>query len=487
MKALLAAGALAALGCACAYGHGIGAELLPPQDAGGRSVSVEITGAKTEGDYQREFTFRALEAGSGEPIAHVTYQIRAVKSGSVVLDGTFEAPTGTLVVEMQDGPERLAESGGLFGFAGDKRVRVSGPHFGTGGLYSFDVALPAVGSELEAPPRWKGGVSLLDVKEISVPTAFGPQQIRHMSYYDTVERLWYSGGRVQFAMPFDGTPEAIGQTPTVHEEFRVSKEFGDMMVSELSAVVNGAPAPPGTVQIDDFADGYRTVHVVLGRDHLERLHELGILGSELEFSVGPAGDGLPFSTVTRNGQYRIVAELEPRRAAPGGELDISYRIEDVFIKDRPVSAAHRMYAESDGRRFFETDSVSRGDGGYDTAVVKIPDGARTVHVGFERIGGGSLAEARLPVAVAEAPIPGWVRGTVQLWAQGSVSDGEFAAAMGYLASLGVIAAEAPREAGAGGPMPGWMKDTAGLWARGDVPDAEFVAGIEYLMELGAIR
>ena len=483
MKALAAA-CLLAISFGLAHGHGIGSELLPAQDAGGRSVAVEITGAPSDGDYQREFTFRALE--SGEPVPRVTYQIRAEKAGNVLLDGTFEAPSGALVLEMEDSPQEGADpGGGLFGFLGDRRVRVTGPHFGTGGLYQFDVRLLAVGSQLDDPPHWRGGVSLVDVQEKTLDTEFGEQLVRHMSYYDTVENLAYEGGRIEFSMPFDGTPQTIAQTPTVHEEVQISKEFGSMMVSDISAEVNGELMPPGAVQVDDFSEGRRTVHVVLGAGHLEELLAGGNLGQRLDFSVGPASDGLPFSTVTRNGQYRIIADVDQIRDPPG--LDVSYKIEDVFIKGRPVAAAHRAYAESGGERFFERDGVSRGDGGYDSFSAPVPGGG-LLHVGFEMIGGSALAEARLPVLFESgAQVPAWVKGTVQLWTDGLVSDAEFAAAMGYLVSIGVIEAEAPGERGGGDGVPAWVKGTARLWTDGLVSDAEFVAGVEYLMAAGVIR
>ena len=478
------AACLFAIACGTAYGHGIGSEVLPPQDAGGKSVSVEITGVPTDEQYQREFTFRTLDAASAEPVPRITYQIKAEKSGNVLLDGTFEAPSGTLVFEMQDGPEQGAESGGgLFGFLGDRRVRVTGPHFGSGGLYQFDVQLLSVGSQLDDPPYWRGGVSLVDIQDVRMDTGFGEQRVRHMSYYDTVENIGYQDGRIKFSMPFDGTPQTIAQTSTVHEEIRVSKEFGSLMVSEISAEVNGEPMPSSTVQIDDFVEGYRTIHIVLGRDVLEELYEAEKLGSRLDFSVGPASENLPFSTVTRNGQYRIIADAEP---GPAG-LDISYKIEDVFIKDRAVAAAHRAYAESDGQRFFERDGVSRGDGGYDSFSVEVPAGAQLIYVGFEMIGGSTLAEARLPVLVESESIPGWVKNTAQLWSDNLISDAEFAAAMGYLVSIGVISADIPGEAGAGGEIPGWIKGNAQLWSDGLISDGEFTAGIEYLMSAGIVR
>lgn len=472
MRALALACALA-FSCSLAYGHGIGSELLPAQDAGGMSVAVEITGAAADGDYQAEFTFRTLEDGSGDPVPRVTYQIRAVKGSSVLVDGAFETASGTLVLEMEDAAEAgTGDGGGLFGFLGDRRVRVAAPGAGAGGLYQFDIRLLEVGSRLAEPPYWRGGVSLMDVQDFAVRTGYGLQEVRHLSYYDAVEDLAYRDGRIEFSMPFEGTADVIEQTATVHEEVRISKEFGDLMVSEISVEVNGEKMPRGAVLIDDFAQGYRTVHIVLNRDHLEGLYEAGRLGSVMDFSVGPAGGGLPFSTVTYNGQYRIIAEVEPRPAAPGASLDVSYRIEDVFIRDRPVAAAHRTYAEWGGERFFERDGVSRGDGGYDRFSAQVPGSARGVmHVGFESIGGSALAEVRLPVLVGG--MTEQARSAAQLWADGRISDGEFLAAMGH-------------PSGDEDGVPEWVRGNARLWAGGLISDGEFADGIGYLVSAGIV-
>ena len=472
MRALALACALA-FSCSLAYGHGIGSELLPAQDAGGMSVAVEIAGAEADGDYQAEFTFRTLEAGSGEPVPRVTYEVRAVKGGSVLVDGAFETASGTLVLEMEDAAEAgTGDGGGLFGFLGDRRVRVAAPGAGAGGLYQFDIRLLEVGSRLAEPPYWRGGVSLMDVQDFVVPTGYGPQVVRHLSYYDAVEDLAYRDGRIEFSMPFEGTADVIEQTATVHEEVRISKEFGDLMVSEISVEVNGEKMPRGAVLIDDFAQGYRTVHIVLNRDHLEGLYEAGRLGSVMDFSVGPAGGGLPFSTVTYNGQYRIIAEVEPRPAAPGAPLDVSYRIEDVFIRDRPVAAAHRAYAEWGGERFFERDGVSRGDGGYDRFSAQVPSSARGVmHVGFESIGGSALAGVRLPVLVGG--MTEQARSAAQLWADGRISDGEFLAAMGH-------------PSGDEDGVPEWVRGNAQLWAEGRISDGELADGIRYLVSAGIV-
>ena len=88
-----------------------------------------------------------------------------------------------------------------------------------------------------------------------------------------------------------------------------------------------------------------------------------------------------------------------------------------------------------------------------------------------------------------SPIPGWIRTSAGWWADGAISDAEFAAGMKHLVQIGVL--PAPAAAGVGGGeeaeagIPQWVKASAGWWADGAISDAEFVRGIAYLISAGA--
>ena len=88
-----------------------------------------------------------------------------------------------------------------------------------------------------------------------------------------------------------------------------------------------------------------------------------------------------------------------------------------------------------------------------------------------------------------APIPGWIKASAGWWADGAISDEEFAAGIGYLVQIGVLPdpAQAPAAGQGGGAagVPQWVKTSAGWWADGAISDAEFVRGIAYLMSAGA--
>lgn len=90
-----------------------------------------------------------------------------------------------------------------------------------------------------------------------------------------------------------------------------------------------------------------------------------------------------------------------------------------------------------------------------------------------------------------AAVPGWIKTTAGYWVSGGVSDSEFATALGYLISKGVLEVppaehawdvDGPQD----GSIPGWVKATTGYWTDGVTTDAEFVGAIQFLISAGII-
>ena len=85
-------------------------------------------------------------------------------------------------------------------------------------------------------------------------------------------------------------------------------------------------------------------------------------------------------------------------------------------------------------------------------------------------------------------MPGWIKTAAGHWVDGATTDAEFAAAIGFLVSRGVI--DVPPTAGGGsgegGSIPEWIKTTTGYWTEGYTSDAEFVGAVQFLMRAGII-
>ena len=116
-------------------------------------------------------------------------------------------------------------------------------------------------------------------------------------------------------------------------------------------------------------------------------------------------------------------------------------------------------------------------------------GLSTVTYGGEPLYAGPGPDVDSGSTAADTPgaVPSWVKNTAGWWAAGDISDAEFAAAIRYLMSEGVIVVEAaPGEEDGTVVIPLWVKNTAGWWAAGDIPDDSFLNALKFLIRNGVI-
>ena len=384
-----------------------------------------------------------------------------------------------------------------------RAVHASGIPFATGGLYRFSVEISTAGSyaaALDPPAAYEVGLSVPDrtSHEVDDPN-FGRQTIGVTTYYDEIAEFAYDPARreIAFSMPFEWDEANIGEISTVHEEVTIQKGFGDLMVAEYDVAVNGAAVDGRAVVIDDFAGDERAVHVSLFQGDLRGMAEEGAGDWEgMRFSISPA-PGSPLSTLTENGQFRVSAELEPGGIRSGGEAAVRFNITDVFLRDRPAAVRYDLSLVQDGRTIASSSGTSGGkDGGrsHGVLVADVPEGSAGAAVLlFENLGGSRLARAALPVVVdrvapAAVSIPDWVRSSAGWWAEGLITDRDFAGGIQYLVEAGTILVPLPEGPGAGGAgrIPDWVRSSAGWWAEGLITDRDFAGGIQYLVSEGII-
>ena len=132
--------------------------------------------------------------------------------------------------------------------------------------------------------------------------------------------------------------------------------------------------------------------------------------------------------------------------------------------------------------------VQYGDRFYGEGVVEAAGENQAARPGPDTAADGPPAGA----GDGEASIPVWIKTSAGWWAEGSISDAEFASGMEYLVREGILpvpgAAAGSGGGGEGGTsIPQWVKASAGWWADGSISDAEFVRGIAHLMSAGIIR
>jgi hypothetical protein len=95
-----------------------------------------------------------------------------------------------------------------------------------------------------------------------------------------------------------------------------------------------------------------------------------------------------------------------------------------------------------------------------------------------------------PETIQESsPIPDWIRGNAEWWAQGAIGDSDFVSGIQYLIKEGIMQIPETEKAETvddSQEIPAWIKNNADWWAQGLISDDDFVKGIQFLVEQGII-
>ncbi len=445
------------------YGHGIGYEVFPPVKLGDKMVALEVTSSQYQNpdSPDREITFSLFDIETGITIKDVTYSVEAAKKDQLLFENTFVTSDGILVMDfLHSDSEKISikqeNKASFFDvLIGAKKdvIQVSGKPFNTGGLYKFRVLITTADSfskTLDDPLEYNIGLSIpqRSFYDVNDPN-FGSQQLSIVTYYDEIEEFHYEPATksVTFSMPFEWSKENVNQTSIVHEELTIPKTFGDLMVSAFSAKVNDVEVPQRVITIDEFSEVQRIVHIVLNQNDLLELYQKQKDDSNrMRFLLKPLRENLPLSTVTGNGQFRIVLDWEPKDVRSDSKMTFYFDIMDVFLKDKPISVSYNLSIVHDGKVLFTQNGISIGSRDkHNKAEFVLPENVRgVITVQFDNLDGNSLARVGLPIVVdrvessSEIIIPEWVRNNARWWADGKVTDKDFVNGIQYLISHGII-------------------------------------------------
>ncbi len=491
------------------FEHGIGYEVLPPVKLGDKEVALEVTSSQYEDpdNPDREVTFALFETSSGITLRDVTYHIRGEKGEQFLFEDTFKSNNGIFVMNLlqSDSTEITVEKelqGSFFDvLVGQEKdvVVIRGEPFKSGGLYTFDVEIQTAESysnQLEPPIQYDVGLSIPDrTYHLVEDPNFGKQTVSVITYYDEIQDFQYDEKEraLSFFMPFEWNVDNINQTSVIHEEFTIPKAFGDLLVSDYSAYVNGFEVAERVITIDDFSEVERIVHLVLNQNDLHDLNSK-INTDGMNFELKPR-DGAVLSTVTGNGQYRISLETNPKEVKSGSETTFVFDVTDVFLKGRPIMASYEVSLIHQGNEFFNKSGISSGSKDiHDEFTAFIPeDVTGPITVQFDNMDENQLAKAGIPIVVnriltSEISIPDWVRNNAGWWAEGQIGDVDFASGIEYLIENEIILVpiEEKGQEGQDITIPDWVRNNAGWWAEGQISDKDFASGIQYLVAKGII-
>ena len=494
------------------YGHGVGSEIFPPVELDGKLVSVEVS-SSTKDDMEnddQQISISLIDFESKITLRDVTFLIKSERGEQFLFEKEFKADNGFLVfnfisedtdsiiVDEKDGGEDFF--GSLLGLE-SRLIDVKGPKLSEGGLYKLDISIITANGyseKLEIPLVFNAGISIAQTTTHNfIDPSFGQQNIQVVTYYDEISNFQYEPEpkQISFSMPFEWTPSNIEQTSVVHQEIIIPKEFGALLLSGFSMSVNGIELSDDIVNVDDFFTEGRVVHFIIYQKELLNIFENNSNQNGMNFVIKPDRDYTHLSSVTENGQFRILVSWEPEVLESNSDAKIIFDVTDIFLKNKPVSTNYEFSITQDGELFFEQNGISSDSKTeHNIADFIIPDNlSGIVNLNFNNLGGNEFATTSIPIVIHKntindyALIPDWIREDALLWSGEKITDDKFTDIINYLITNKIITiSENQLDAIEVTKIPSWIRTTAGWWTDGEIDDKTFVKSLEFLVKKNII-
>lgn len=494
------------------YGHGVGSEIFPPVELDGKLVSVEVS-SSTKDDVEnddQQISISLIDFDSKTTLRDVTFLIKSERGEQFLFEKEFKADNGFLVfnfisedtnsiiVDEKDSGEDFFSS--LLGLE-SRLIDVKGPKLSEGGLYKLDISIITANGyseKLEIPLVFNAGISIAQTTTHNfVDPSFGQQNIQVVTYYDEISNFQYEPElkQITFSMPFEWTLSNIEQTSVVHQEIIIPKEFGALLLSGFSMSVNGIELSDDIVNVDDFFTEGRVVHFIIYQKELLNIFENSSNQNGMNFIIKPDRDYTHLSSVTENGQFRILASWEPEILESNSDAKIIFDVTDIFLKNKPVSTNYEFSITQDDKLLFEQNGVST-DSKTEHNVVDftVPDNLYgIVNLNFNNLGGNEFATTSIPIMIHKnttndsALIPDWIREDALLWSEEKITDDKFTDIINYLIKNEIITiSENQFDAMEVNKIPSWIRTTTGWWTDAQIDDKTFVESLEFLVKKSII-
>ena len=494
------------------YGHGVGSEIFPPVELDGKLVSVEVS-SSTKDDVEnddQQISISLIDFDSKTTLRDVTFLIKSERGEQFLFEKEFKADNGFLVfnfisedtnsiiVDEKDSGKDFFSS--LLGLE-SRLIDVKGPKLSEGGLYKLDISIITANGyseKLEIPLVFNAGISIAQTTTHNfVDPSFGQQNIQVVTYYDEISNFQYEPElkQITFSMPFEWTLSNIEQTSVVHQEIIIPKEFGALLLSGFSMSVNGIELSDDIVNVDDFFTEGRVVHFIIYQKELLNIFENSSNQNGMNFVIKPDRDYTHLSSVTENGQFRILASWEPEILESNSDAKIIFDVTDIFLKNKPVSTNYEFSITQDDKLLFEQNGVST-DSKTEHNVVDftVPDNlSGIVNLNFNNLGGNEFATTSIPIMIHKNTtndsllIPDWIREDALLWSEEKITDDKFTDIINYLIKNEIITiSENQFDAMEVNKIPSWIRTTTGWWTDGQIDDKTFVESLEFLVKKSII-
>ena len=494
-----------------AYGHGVGSEIFPPVELNGKLVSVEVS-SSTKDDIEndgQQISISLIDFDSKITLRDVTFLIKSERGEQFLFEKEFKADNGFLVFNFvsEDTDSIIINEknnddlfGSLLGLE-SRLIEITGPKLSEGGLYKFDITIitaDGYSKKLETPLVFNAGISIPQTTTHDfIDPSFGQQNIQVVTYYDEISNFQYDPElkHISFSMPFEWTLSNIDQTSVVHQEIIIPKEFGTLLLSGFSMSVNGIELSDDVVNVDDFFTEGRVVHFIIYQKELLNIFENNSNQNGMNFIIKPDRDYTHLSSVTDNGQFRILVSWEPEILESNSDAKIIFDVTDIFLKNKPVSTNYEFSITQDDKLLFEQNGIST-DSKTDHNVVDftIPDNlSGIVNLNFNNLDGNEFATTSIPIMINKntindsALIPDWIREDALLWSEEKIIDDKFTDIINHLIKNEIITiSENQLDVMEVNKIPSWIRITTGWWIDGQIDDKTFVESLEFLVKKNII-
>ena len=494
-----------------AYGHGVGSEIFPPVELDGKLVSVEVS-SSTKDDIEnddQQISISLIDFDSKTTLRDVTFLIKSERGEQFLFEKEFKADNGFLVFNfVSDDTDSIIINeknndnlfGSLLGLE-SRLIDVKGPKLSEGGLYKLDISIitaDGYSEKLETPLVFNAGISIPQTTTHDfIDPSFGQQNIQVVTYYDEISNFQYEPElkHISFSMPFEWTLSNIDQTSVVHQEIIIPKEFGALLLSGFSMSVNGIELSDDVVNVDDFFTEGRVVHFIIYQKELLNIFENNSNQNGMNFIIKPDRDYTHLSSVTDNGQFRILVSWEPEILESNSDAKIIFDVTDIFLKNKPVSTNYDFSITQDDKLFFEQNGISTDSKTeHNTVDFIIPDNlSGIVNLNFNNLGGNEFATTSIPIMIHKntindsLSIPDWIRDDALLWSEEKIIDDKFTDIINYLIKNEIITISenqlVPIEVNT---IPSWIRTTTGWWIDAQIDDKTFVESLEFLVKKSII-
>jgi len=368
-------------------------------------------------------------------------------------------------------------------------------------LYKFDISILTVddySKKLEEPLVFNAGISIAQTSIHNfIDPNFGDQNIHVITYYDEISNFEYDSNlrQISYSMPFEWSELNINQTSVVHQELQIPKNFGDLLVSGFTMFVNDVELSSDIVTIDDFFSNERVVHFIIYQKELQNIFETNPIQNTMNFVIKPDRDYSHLSSVTENGQFRILVSWDPENLKSNSNSKIIFDVTDIFLKNRPVSTNYDFSITQNEKILYQQSGISTDSKTeHNIAEFMIPkDISGIVYLNFDNLDGNPLGKTSVPIVVnriisQNTTIPDWIKNNAGWWSDEQIDDNTFIQGIEYMIKNKIISIpQTQQKTSTSEEIPTWIKNNAGWWADGSIDDDSFVQGLEFLIQKGIIH